>query len=136
MKHLSLEEFFNVPTEDLNAMGLMSFDEIVINDDNSLSVVLKTQKRHMNYHGTIQGGMQFMICDTAIGAYLIHIGRLGVGMEASIHYFRPAKEGDTLIATVYDRKVGRRTGSFLVELRNQDDKHIADVYYSVMFNEN
>lgn len=134
MKRLSPEEFYQLPTEDLNAIHLIGFHEIIINDDNSLSVVLKTKKHHMNYHNTIQGGIQFMVCDTAIGAYLIHINRLGVGMESSIHFYRAAKEGDTLTATVYERKCGKRVGTFLVELKNQEDVLIADVTYSVMFN--
>lgn len=133
MKRIPVEEFYNAKKEELGTISLIGFKEVVINDDNSLSLVLDTNPSHMNMHGTIQGGMQYIICDTAIGAYLIHINRPGVGMEGSIHYHRPAKNGDTLTATVYERRVGRRTGAFTVELKNQDGKLIADTYFSVMF---
>ncbi len=133
MKHYSIEEFYNAKPEDLGVLALIGFKEIIIDDNNILSLVLDTNKSHMNMHGTIQGGIQFIVCDTAIGAQLIHMNRPAVGMEASIQYYRPAKCGDILTATVYPRKIGRRTGNFFIELKNQDGKMVAEARYSNMF---
>ncbi len=133
MKHYSIEEFYNANHEDLGVLGLLGFKEVIIDDNNILSLVLETNKTHMNMHGTVQGGIQYITCDTAIGAQIVHMGRPGVGMEGSIQYYRPVKCGDTLTATVYPRKVGRRTGNFFVELKNQDGKLMAEARYSTMF---
>ncbi|MDO4977622.1 MAG: hotdog fold thioesterase [Eubacteriales bacterium] len=133
MKKYSVEEFYGAKGEDLGAISLLGFEDVIINDDGSLSMTIKAQKKHMNMHGTIQGGIQYIICDTAIGAYLIHIGRPGVGMEGSIHYYRPAREGDFLTSTVRERKNGRRTGNYFVELTNQDGKMIAEAVFSTMY---
>ena len=133
MKRIAIEEFYNLPYEEMKCITMMGFKEVIINDDNSLSLPLHTNSNHMNLHGTIQGGIQYLICDTALGAYLIHIGRPAVGMNGSIQNYRPAMEGDTLTATVHERKIGRRTGNFLIELRDQNNKLIADCHYSVMF---
>lgn len=133
MKKMSVEEFYGAKGADLGAIDLLGFKDVIINDDGSVSMTLEAQKKHMNMHGTIQGGIQYIICDTAIGAYLLHIGRPGVGMEGSIHYYRPAREGDLLMSTVRERKNGRRTGNYFVELTNQDGKMIAEAVFSCMY---
>lgn len=135
MKTISMKELFGVSTtEELGAIALIGVEEMTIHDDDTISVTIQADKIHMNMHDSVQGGMQYLICDTTIGAYFKYKGLNGVGVEGSIHYFRPGKEGDTLTATLMPRKVGRKTGNFLIQLTNQDNKLVAEAYYTTMFN--
>ena len=74
-----------------------------------------------------------MICDTLLGMYIKHMERPGVGMAGDINFYRPGHKGDTLTATIYPRKIGRRTGNFLAELKNQEGKMVSESMFSVMF---
>ena len=135
MKKMTIEEFYQIPVSELKAASLFGGSQVIINDDNSLSFVVKVEERHMHLHGTLQASMQYHISDTLVGMYLIHIGRPGVGMDGHIYLYRPGKLGDTLTATIFPRKIGRRTGNLATELRNQDGKLISECVFSVMFNE-
>lgn len=132
--HTIPEACLKQPQEELDALRHMGFEDVIVHEDSSVSVTLQTGAYHMNNHGSILGSVEFMVCDAAIGAYLLNHDCPGVGTEASIHFYRAAREGDVLTATVFERKRGRTLGTFLIELKNQDDVHIADVCYSIMFN--
>ncbi len=133
MKKMSIQDFYGLPMNELKAASLLGQSQVVLNDDDSLSLIVETEKNHMNLHGTIQAGIQYLICDTALGMYLRHIGRPGVGMAGNISFYRPGKPGDTLTATITPRKLGRRTGNCLAELRNQEGKMVSECMFSVMF---
>ena len=133
MKKMTIEEFYDTPLSRLNAPAHLGLSLVVINDDDSMSLTVNVTEGLMNLHGTVQAGMQYMICDTLLGMYLIHMGRPGVGMAGDINFYRPGKNGDTLTATIYPRKIGRRTGNFQAELKNQEGKMISECMFSVMF---
>ena len=135
MKKMSIEEFYQIPASELKAVSILGNGEVVIDDDNSLSLIVKVEEGHMNLHGTLQASMHYHISDTLLGMYLRHIGRPGVAMDGHIYLYRPGRLGDTLTSTVYPRKVGRRTGNFIAELKNQDGKLISECVFSVMFDE-
>ena len=87
---------------------------------------------HLNTQGIVHGGILFTLCDQAVGAYLVYKKIKGVGMDGSIHYYRPANKGEVLTATAYERKSGKKTGVYFVELKNQNDKLIADCLFTAM----
>ncbi|MBR0410842.1 MAG: hypothetical protein IJI25_07545 [Eubacterium sp.] len=134
MKKMTIEEFYQTPHSELNAPSLLGKSEVVINDDGTISLIVQTEKNHMNLHGSIQAGIQYLISDTALGIFLKHIGRPAVVMDGHTYFYRPAGLGDTLTATVFPHKLGRRVGNFSAELRNQDGKLISEYMFSVMFN--
>ena len=104
-------------------------------DDKSLCVSVKIEDKHLNGHGTGHGGFLYAICAQAIWIYMGRIGKNGVGMDGNVHYYRPAQPGDTLYAYVTERKVGKRVGNFLIELKNQDGKLIVDTMLETMFSD-
>jgi len=135
MQKMTIEEFYETPLADLKAPSLLGNSEVLIDDDNRISLIVRTEKNHMNLHGTIQAGIQYHIADTALGMALRHMGRPAVAMDGHIYFYRPCHLGDVLTATVYPRKTGRRIGNFSVELKNQDDKLVSECAFSVMFDE-
>lgn len=90
---------------------------------------------NVNINGSIHGGVMFYLCDDAIGRYVTSLGRVGAAADASIHYYRPGKPGEKMIATVLERKIGRRLGVLLVELRNEAGVLLADSVFTVAFND-
>lgn len=133
MKKMTIEEFYGTPLSELKAPSLLGLSEVIFDEDDNPSLVVKTEVNHMNLHGTIQAGIQYLIADTALGMYLKHIGRPGLGMDGHIYFYRPSLLGDTLTASIRPHKMGRRIGNFSAELRNQDGKLISECMFSVMF---
>ena len=68
-----------------------------------------------------------------MGAYLVYKNVKAVDMDGNIHYYRPANKGEILTATAHERKSGKKTGIYFVELRNQDDKLNADGLFTAMY---
>lgn len=132
MQEITMSELYGLPEDKLGAITLLGMDKGYASDG-SFSVVMQVRDIHLNTHGTVHGGILYALCDQALGAYVTHKRLEGVGLDGSIHYYRPAFEGDVLTATAYERKGGRKIGVCFVELKNQDGKLIADGLFSAMF---
>lgn len=92
----------------------------------------EVKEQHLNSHGTVHGGVLYSICSEAAAKYVHRTeGREGVGAEGSIHYYRPANEGDILTITVNTRKSGKRLSIYLTEVTNTDGKLVADMMFTV-----
>jgi len=114
------------------AIALMDLNDVRL-EDGKITVTVEIKEKHLNAHGMCHGGVLYSICDQAVAAYDIAIGRDGVGMDGSMHYYRPAKKGDVLKAVVTNRKMGKKTACHLVELVNQDGKLIGDCTFTSMY---
>ena len=115
-----------------SAMALLDLNRVTL-EDGKMTITVTIQDKHLNAHGGAHGGILYTICDQAVAAYDIAIGRDGVGMDGSMHYYRPARKGDVLKAIVTNRKMGRKTGNHFVELVNQDGRLIADAVFTSMY---
>lgn len=88
-------------------MTFLGINKAMVADD-SFSVIMEVKDLHLNTQGTVHGGILFTLCDQAVGAYLTFKKIKGVGMDGNIHYYRPAKKGEILTATAYERKSGKK----------------------------
>ena len=88
-----------------------------------------------NVNGKVHGGVLFYLCDDAVGKYVTSQGKVGAAADGSIHYYRPAELNEKIIATVFERKVGRRLGVYVVEARNEAGKLLADSLFTIAFAE-
>lgn len=102
-------------------------------DDKTLCASLQVTEKHLNGHGTVHGGMLYSLCAESVFIYMVRMGRKGVGMDGHVHYYRPANVGDTLRTYVHERKVGKKVGSFLIEVKNQEGKLVVDTMLETMF---
>ena len=114
------------------AIALLGLGDVTL-ENGKIVLTVEITDKHLNAHGMAHGGVLFSICDQAVAAYDIAIGRDGVGMDGSMHYYRPAKKGDVLKAIVTNRKMGKKTACHLVELINQDGKLIGDCTFTSMY---
>lgn len=66
---------------------------------------------HMvNGHGTCHGGFVFALADSAFAFACNSHNQAAVGAHCTISYLRPARAGETLIATAVERVVEGRNG--------------------------
>lgn len=132
MKEMLLSEIHNLPSDQMGIVSLLGMDKALVSEE-SLGVLMEVTDCHLNAHGVVHGGIMFTLCNQAVASYIAYKNRDGVGMDGSIHYYRPAKKGDTLTATAYERKSGKKTGVYFVELKNQDGKLLADGLFTAMY---
>ena len=104
----------------------------IYEEDGIYKLPLTVSEEHLNFHDTFHGGMQYFYALEALSQYMTHKGIAGVGMEGSIHYYRAAKPGDKMVASIYERKVGRTVGTYSVEITRGEDL-IADTLFTIMF---
>ena len=97
------------------------------------SVSYQTAPEDQNVNGAVHGGVIFHLCDEAAGRYVTALGKTGAAADASIHYYRPGRVGEKIIAQVSERKLGRRIGVLLVEVWNQEGKRLADALFTIAF---
>lgn len=88
-----------------------------------------------NVNGAVHGGVIFHLCDEAVGRYVTSLGKTGAAADADIHYYRPARIGERLTARISERKMGRRLGVLLAEVRNERDQLIADALFTIAFSD-
>ena len=74
-----------------------------------------------------------MLCEESIARYILHMGRKGAASDAHIHYYRPAKIGERMTCSVTERKVGKRLGTFLLEVRNDAGVLLAETMTTIAF---
>lgn len=132
MQEMMLSTIYDIPDNQMGTMTHLGINKAIVADD-SFSVIMEVKDIHLNTQGTVHGGIIFTLCDQAVGAYLTFKKIKGVGMDGNIHYYRPANKGEILTATAYERKSGKTTGVYFVELRNQNDKLIADGLFTTMY---
>lgn len=132
MENIDMELLAKELEGDSNAMALLDLNHISV-ENGKMTITVQIQDKHLNAHGIAHGGILYTICDQAVAAYDIAIGRDGVGMDGSMHYYRPAHKGDVLKAVVTTRKMGRRTACHVVELVNQDNKIVCDSMFTSMY---
>lgn len=132
MREISLRNMYNLPDGQEIAITHLSVDKAFAHDD-CFSVVMEVKDIHLNAQNTVHGGILYTLCDQAVGAFVAYQNKKGVGMDGSIHYYRPANKGDTLTAIAKVRKSGKKVGVYFVELKNQDNKLIADGLFTTMY---
>lgn len=111
----------------------MSFMEIVQESSDPLVISFVPSVEHANINGAVHGGYLFFLCDELVGRYVTACGRKGAAADSNIHYYRPASLDKKLYASISERKVGKRLGTYLVELRDEEHVLISDALFTVAF---
>ncbi len=88
----------------------------------------------LNPLGIAHGGTVYTLCDVAAGTAAASRGRIAVTLDSSIHYYHPGLAGPKLTAVAHERKYGRNTSAYLVEVHDSDGKKIADATFTMFYN--
>lgn len=102
-------------------------------DEHGASVELELTPELLNPLGMAHGGTIFTLCDIAAGSAAAASGRVAVTLDSTIHYYRPGKAGLVLTATASERKHGRTTAVYLVEVKDERGWHIADATFTMFY---
>ena len=86
---------------------------------------MEVRRKMVNGHNICHGGYIFPLADTAFAFACNTYNRITVAAGASIEFVRPAKLGDTLTAKAREAHRGGRTGTYDVDVSDQDDNLIA-----------
>ncbi len=79
----------------------------------------------LNGYSLCHGGYLFLLADTAFAFACNTYNKVTLASGASIDFLRPAKLGDTIVATATEFHRGGRTGFYDVVLKNQHGQDIA-----------
>lgn len=119
-----------------NANGLnklMNMHVITLDEDGGATVEVELTDELLNPLGMAHGGTIFTLCDIAAGSAAASQGTVAVTLDSSINYYRPGRAGHRLTAVAYERKRGRKTSVFMVEVHDDEGKHIADATFTMFY---
>lgn len=96
-------------------------------------VELPASHNNLNALGNAHGGAIFALCDAAAGTAAASYGRVGVTLDANIHYLRPGKGDQALIAKTREIKVGRTTAVYQVYVTSEDGTDVAEATFTMFY---
>lgn len=90
-------------------------------------MVVTVDDRHLNYMGTVHGGLVSALVDTVcfFPKPLIPSGLKLTTVDLNVSYVKPALKGDTLVARSELLHLGRRTARLSVKVTDQDHGLVA-----------
>lgn len=102
-------------------------------DEGSATALLDMRPEVLNPLGIAHGGTIYTLCDVAAGTAAASRGRVAVTLNASIDYYKPGLAGETLIARAFERKCGRTTNVYHVEVHDAQGTHVADARFTMFY---
>jgi acyl-CoA thioesterase len=90
-------------------------------------VRLKVRAHHLNSAKVCHGGFIFALADSALGFASCSHGIQTLAQHADIHWLKPGREGDVLVATASEVSRSGRTAVYDIAVTNQDGDLVATV---------
>ncbi|PKM61326.1 MAG: thioesterase [Firmicutes bacterium HGW-Firmicutes-4] len=94
--------------------------ELITVDIGYAEVRMAIKEEHLNGLGIVQGGAIFTLADFAFAAAANAGGKVSVGINANINYFKPAK-GKTLLAKATEISSSRSLCNYNVDIFDEDN---------------
>lgn len=86
---------------------------------------MKIRNEMLNGFGIAHGGICFSFADSALAFASNSYGKLSVALDCSISFPVAVKEGDTLTCEAKELALTNRTGTYLIEVKNQKNQNVA-----------
>ncbi len=86
---------------------------------------MKIRKEMLNGMGSAHGGICFSFADSALAFASNAQGKLSVALDCSISFPVAVKEGDELTCETKELSLTNKTGTYLIEIRNQKKENVA-----------
>lgn len=102
---------------------LLGFEVLAANGG-GVKVRCVVKPEYTNAAGTAHGGLLYTLADVAFALAVNPPGRSGVGISTHMENFRPAREGETVIAETVELNSGRHLATYRVDLRWEDDEKL------------
>lgn len=99
--------------------------ERVIIEQGHCILKMKIRKEMLNGFATVHGGITFSFADSALAFASNAHGRLSVALDCSISFPVAVKEGDVLTCEAKQLSLTAKTGTYLIEVKNQRNENVA-----------
>lgn len=86
---------------------------------------MKVRPEMVNGFGIAHGGIAFSFADSALAFASNAYGRLSVALDCSISFPVAVQVDDELICEANELSLTARTGTYLIEIKNQHNKKVA-----------
>lgn len=87
---------------------------------------LRVEERHVNGHGICHGGFIFALADSAFAFACNTTGEVTVASHCAVSFLRPARLGETLVATAEERHRAGRSGLYDVRVATEAGEVVAE----------
>jgi acyl-CoA thioesterase len=81
---------------------------------------MTVRKEMLNGFAILHGGVTFAFADSAFAFASNAYNKLSVSLTASMTYSKPAKEGDTIVATAIELSLTNKTATYDVVITNKN----------------
>lgn len=130
---MTIEQILKMRQEASGLNKLMHMRVVTLDKDGGATVELDLTDELLNPLDMAHGGTIFTLCDIAAGSAAASHGLVAVTLDSNIHYYRPGLPGKTLTAVAYERKRGKKTAVYMVEVHDDEHKHIADATFTMFY---
>jgi acyl-CoA thioesterase len=86
---------------------------------------MKIRNEMLNGFGIAHGGIAFSFADSALAFASNSYGRLSVALDCSISFPVAVNEGDVLTCEAKELALTNKTGTYLIEVKNQKNENVA-----------
>jgi acyl-CoA thioesterase len=118
--------FVNEKVKDIPFLKTLGVSVMDITEKHA-EMTVTIDERHLNYMGTVHGGLISALVDTVcfFPKPLIPSGLKLTTVDLNVSYVKPALQGDTLVARSELLHLGRRTARLSVKVTDQDHGLVA-----------
>jgi acyl-CoA thioesterase len=89
--------------------------------------------RHLNFVGSVHGGVLFSLADAALGVACNAWGRVCVALTVEIQFLSAPMAGEVLVATAVERSRTRRTAAYAVDVVSEADGALRAGFSAMVF---
>ncbi|MEW6469518.1 MAG: hotdog fold thioesterase [Bacteroidota bacterium] len=99
--------------------------EKVLSEPGHCILKMKIREEMVNGFGIAHGGICFSFADSALAFASNAYGRLSVALECSISFPVAVNVGDVLTCEARELSLTNKTGTYLIEIKNQKGENVA-----------
>lgn len=99
--------------------------EIMEVGNGTCSLRMTVREEMTNGFNILHGGISYSLADSALAFAANTRGNQSVSVETSISHLKPVHPGDVIVAKASERKNGKRSGIYDIEIFNQDEDCVA-----------
>ena len=136
LHHTTVEGRLKLKPETEGLHRQLGIHDVWWDDEGRVYMRLDTAPQTLNPFGMVHGGSIFTLCDMAAEASIVLNDRMGVTLDGTIHFFRPAAVGSVLTAVAEVRKDGRFTAVSQVLVRDERDREVAQATFTLFYTDN
>ena len=99
--------------------------EVTEYNEGIASVRMEVTDSHLNAANICHGGVIFSLADVAFALASNSYGNVALALDMSISYLKAIRSGEMLTARCSECKRSRRTGTYLIEVKNSSGNLVA-----------